>query len=93
MFRIIRLGLQQGGVIRHAALDEFVILGILPLVVFPVDENTLDVGVTLSAGVAGVIDPLGKGVDAAQAGDDGFHLKFGELRRLVEEDDIVFHAL
>ena len=90
---IVRLGGHQSLVVRHQTPDEGVVGGILPGLVLAVEKDALDVGVTLTAGVAGVIDPLREVVHAAQTGRDGLHLVFAQLGRLVQKDAVVFHAL
>ena len=46
-----------------------------------------------AAGVAGVVDPLGKRVDAPDAGRDAADPALIQLGRLVEKDDVVLRAL
>ena len=90
---VVRLRLHQRQVVCDQALYERVILGTFSCLVPLVNKDPLDVAVALASGVAGVIDPLWQVVGAAQAGRDGFHLVFAELRRLVQENDIELRAL
>ena len=90
---VVRLALHQRLVVRHAGLDKDVVLRPLAALKAPVHKQPLDVLVSLPAGVAGVVHPLGEVVDAAQARGNGGHLPLAQLCGLVQEDHVVLHAL
>ena len=91
--QIVRLGPQQSPVVRDLGGDEHIVLRVFSGLKAPVDEQTLDVAVARSAGVAGVIQPLGKSVDAPETGRELPHPLLLQLGGLVQEDHVVFRAL
>ena len=91
--QIVRLGPQQSPVVRDLGGDEHIVLRVFSGLKAPVDEQTLDVAVARAAGVAGVIQPLGKSVDAPETGRELPHPLLLQLGGLVQEDHVVFRAL
>ena len=90
---IVRLPGQQRRVVRDPRWDKGIVLRVLPRLVPPVDEQPLDVPMPRPARIAGVVDPLGKIVDAPQARGDLPHPQLLQLGGLVQKDHIVLRSL
>jgi hypothetical protein len=74
---VVGLTLHQHLIVCDQRLDEGVVLGVFPLLIPLLNEYALDVLMTLSTGVAGVVDPLGEVINTTQTGGDGLHLMLG----------------
>lgn len=91
--QIVRLLFQQGPVVGDLGGDEHIVIGVFPRLEPPVDEQALDIAVSRPAGIAGVVQPLGKFVDAPQAGGKLPQPFLLQLGGLVQEDHVVFRPL
>lgn len=91
--QIVRLLFQQGPVVGDLGGDEHIVIGVFPRLEPPVDEQALDIAVPRPAGVAGVIQPLGKFVDAPETGRELPQPLLLQLGGLVQEDHVVFRPL
>ena len=68
LLQVVRVFLHECPVVRDQGLDEAVLVRLLALAKAPVEKEALDPGVALAAGIAGVVDALGKVVGASDAG-------------------------
>ena len=95
---VVRLLLHQRLVIPHTGLNEAVLLRNLAGEVSPLNEKPLDPGMAHAAGVAGQVVPLGilvldSGRHTTDAGCQDLELLLGELRGLVNVQDVALRAL
>ena len=90
---VVGVGAHERLVVGGQRRDEAEIRRVLALAVDAVDEQAPDPAVSLSAGVHGEIDALGKVVDAAHAGPQPVHALLGLLRGLVHEQHVHLGAL
>ena len=90
---VLRVCLHQRRVVRYQRLYEAVLLRLLALLEAPVYEQSLDPCVSLSSGVAGVVDTLRKIVHPSHTGAQLLHLLLALLRRLVHEQHVHLRPL
>ena len=93
LFHIVRLTLHQCHIILNKGLDEHIVFRDLSVFVSLFNENTLDVLVTLTTGVAGVVDSLGEVINTTQTRSNGLHLILRELCGLIQEDNVILNTL
>ena len=93
ILQIARIAPHQIRVIRGLGLNEHIVLRALGGAERAVHKQTLDPHVPHAAGVAGQVHALGKVVHAPDAGRQGRKLVLGEVRRLIDEDHVVFLPL
>ena len=90
---IIRLRAHKRRIICHKGLNKAVIIGIFSVLIYPVDKYPFDVFMSPASGIAGIVHTFRKGIHTSYTGSNAFHLKFGKLSCLIDENNVVLCTL